>query len=64
VLADEGTVSVSYRGAGGYTIGDVITFDGKNTAGNTNLLKITGPGLLNAVFMSQIWMVFTDQEIR
>ncbi|HET6580264.1 MAG TPA: hypothetical protein VFG36_00130 [Methanoregula sp.] len=45
VLAEEGIVSISYRGAGGYTIGDVITFDGRNTAGNTTLLKITGPGL-------------------
>ena len=48
VLAEAGTVSVSYRGAGGYTIGDVITFDGKNTAGNITLLKITGPGLPDA----------------
>ena len=45
VLGEEGIVSISYRGAGGYTIGDVITFDGRNTAGNTTLLKITGPGL-------------------
>jgi len=45
VLGNEGIVSISYRGAGGYTLGDVITFDGRNTAGNTTLLKITGPGL-------------------
>ncbi len=45
VLGEDGIVSISYRGAGGYTIGDVITFDGRNTAGNTTLLKITGPGL-------------------
>ena len=45
VFAGNGTVSISYRGAGGYTIGDVITFDGRNTVGNTTLLKITGPGL-------------------
>jgi len=45
VLGEEGIVSISYRGAGGYTIGDVITFDGRNTAGNTTLLKIAGPGL-------------------
>jgi hypothetical protein len=48
VLAQGGTVSISYRGAGGYSIGDVITFDGTNTAGNTTLLKITGPGLPDA----------------
>jgi hypothetical protein len=46
VLADGGTVTISYRGAGGYTIGDTITFDGRNTVGNTTLVKITGPGLL------------------
>ena len=45
VLAEDGTVSISYRGAGGYNIRDVITFDGRNTVGNTTLLKITGPGL-------------------
>jgi hypothetical protein len=48
VLGEEGMVSISYRGAGGYTIGDVITFDGRNTAGTTTLLKITGPGLPEA----------------
>jgi hypothetical protein len=48
VLAENGTVSISYRGAGGYTIGDVITFDGTNTVSNTTLLKITGPGLPDA----------------
>jgi len=48
VLAQEGTVTISYRGAGGYTIGDVITFDGRNTVSNTTLLKITGPGLPEA----------------
>jgi hypothetical protein len=45
VFADAGYVSISYRGSGGYYIGDTITFDGKNTAGNTTLIKITGPGL-------------------
>jgi hypothetical protein len=45
VLADGGTVTISYRGAGGYTIGDTITFDGRDTIGNTTLVKITGPGL-------------------
>ena len=48
VLAEDGTVSISYRGAGGYNIGDVITFDGRNTVGNTTLLKITGPNLPDA----------------
>jgi hypothetical protein len=45
VLADGGTVTVSYRGAGGYYVGDTITFDGRDTVGNTTLMKITGPGL-------------------
>ncbi len=45
VFADAGHVSISYRGSGGYYIGDTITFDGKNTAGNTTVIKITGPGL-------------------
>jgi hypothetical protein len=45
VLADTGSVTISYRGPGGYYIGDSITFDGKNTAGNTTIVKITGPGL-------------------
>jgi hypothetical protein len=45
VLADAGYVSISYRGSGGYYIGDSITFDGKNTAGNTTIVKITGPNL-------------------
>ena len=45
VFADAGYVSISYRGSGGYYIGDTITFDGKNTAGNTTIIKITGPNL-------------------
>jgi hypothetical protein len=45
VLADEGKVTISYRGAGGYYVGDSITFDGKDTSGNTTFIKITGPGL-------------------
>jgi len=45
VFADSGYISISYRGSGGYYIGDTITFDGKNTAGNTTVVKITGPGL-------------------
>ncbi len=45
VVAQSGTVTISYRGAGGYYIGDTIIFDGKDTVGNSTLLKITGPGL-------------------
>ena len=45
VLADNGTISIAYRGAGGSYIGDTVVFDGKNTYGNTTLVKITGPGL-------------------
>jgi hypothetical protein len=45
VLAQGGNLTISYRGAGGYYSGDTIIFDGKNTAENTILLKISGPGL-------------------
>ncbi len=45
VLAAAGTITIAYRGSGGTYIGDTIIFDGKNTFGNTTLLKITGPGL-------------------
>ena len=48
VLAVEGTVTISYRGAGGYTIGDTIIFDGRDKVSNTTLLKISGPGLPEA----------------
>ena len=48
VLAAEGSVTISYRGAGGYTIGDTIIFDGRDTVSNTTLLKISGPGLPEA----------------
>jgi len=39
------TMSIAYRGNGGYYIGNVITFDGTDTAGNVVLLKLTGPGM-------------------
>jgi hypothetical protein len=39
------TMSIAYRGNGGYYIGNTIILDGKDTAGNVTLLKITGPGL-------------------
>jgi hypothetical protein len=45
VLADNGTISIAYRGAGGSYVGDPVVFDGKNTYGNTTLIKINGPGL-------------------
>jgi hypothetical protein len=45
VFADVGYMTISYRGSGGYYIGDPITFDGKNTDGNTTIIKITGPNL-------------------
>jgi hypothetical protein len=47
-LAVQGAVTISYRGAGGYIIGDVITFDGRNTVSNITLLKISGPDLPEA----------------
>ncbi len=45
VYAENGTVTITYRGAGGYYIGDSIIFDGKNTLGNMTVIKITGVGL-------------------
>ena len=45
VSADTGAVTITYRGAGGYYVGDSVAFDGKNTLGNTTMIRITGPGL-------------------
>jgi hypothetical protein len=44
-LAASDMVSIAYRGAGGYYIGDTIILDGFNKAGNITVLKLTGPGL-------------------
>ena len=41
VLADNGSVSIAYRGPGGNYIGDVIIFDGYNSVSNTTVLQIT-----------------------
>lgn len=48
VLAQEDGMIISYRGPGGYYIGDTIILDGKNTLGNATLLKISGPDLPSA----------------
>ena len=48
VLADNGSVSIAYRGAGGNYIGDDIIFDGYNSVSNMTVLQITGPGLPTA----------------
>lgn len=45
VLGQDDSMTISYRGSGGYFIGDTIIFDGKNTFGTITLLKISGPGL-------------------
>jgi hypothetical protein len=45
VLAQEGSMIISYRGSGGYYLGDTVIFDGKTTVGTPTLLKISGPGL-------------------
>jgi len=45
VLADNSSVSIAYRGAGGNYIGDTIIFDGYNSVSNITVLKLTGPGL-------------------
>jgi hypothetical protein len=48
VSAVNGTVTITYRFAGGNYIGDTVFFDGTNTAGNVTVLTITGPGLPDA----------------
>jgi hypothetical protein len=45
VVAQAGTMTITYRGSGGYYLGETIIFDGKDTVGNATLLKISGPGL-------------------
>lgn len=45
VLAENETITIAYRGSGGGYIGDTFVFDGRNTFGNTTLLKISGVGL-------------------
>lgn len=45
VMADNGTLTIAYRGVGEGYIGETFVFDGMNTFGNTTLLKITGLGL-------------------
>ena len=44
VQAQTGSVSIAYRGNGGYYVGDSVIFDGKNTVGNMTVITITGPG--------------------
>ena len=48
VSAANGTVTITHRFSGGNYIGDIVFFDGTNTAGNVTVLKITGPGLPDA----------------
>ena len=45
VMADNGTITIAYRGSGGSYIGETVVFDGRNTYGNTTLIKISGLGL-------------------
>ena len=45
VLASDETFTITYRGPGGYYIGDNIIFDGINKVGNITVMKVTGPGL-------------------
>lgn len=44
-MADTGSLSIAYRGSGGGYVGDTVVFDGKNTYGNTTLIRLMGPGL-------------------
>ena len=45
VFADNGSVSIAYAGSGGDYVGDIVFFNGRDTAGNVTLMKISGPGL-------------------
>ena len=45
IAAANGTITIAYRGSGGNYIGDTIIFDGKNTIGNTTMIKMSGLGL-------------------
>jgi len=45
VMAENGTITIAYRGSGGSYIGETVVFDGRNTYGNATLITITGPGL-------------------
>ncbi len=45
VQAQTGSVSIAYRGNGGYNVGDSVIFDGRNTVGNMTVITVTGPGL-------------------
>ena len=45
VAAANDTVTIGYSGTGGSYIGDMIFFSGMDTASNTILMKIAGPGL-------------------
>jgi hypothetical protein len=45
VMADNGTITIAYRGSGGSYIGETVVFDGRNTYGNSTLIRIAGPGL-------------------
>jgi hypothetical protein len=45
VTAASGIVTITLRGSGSYYLGDSVYVDGINTAGNTTLIRITGPGL-------------------
>jgi hypothetical protein len=39
------SMGISYRGNGGYYIGDSVILDGYNKIGNTTALRLSGPGL-------------------
>jgi hypothetical protein len=45
VAAENGTITIGYRGSGAGYIGETFIFDGINTFGNTTLIRVTGPGL-------------------
>jgi len=45
VTAENGTISISYRGSGAGYVGDTFIIDGLDTIGNTTILSVTGTGL-------------------
>jgi hypothetical protein len=45
VCAVNGTITIAYRGSGGYYLGDTIIFDGHDSFGNVTAIRMSGPGL-------------------
>ena len=44
VMADNGTITIAYRGSGGSYVGDTVVFDGRNTYWEYDPYKNHRPG--------------------